>query len=76
MSNEGLTRRGLLEAGIAAGAMAAVPDGALAALTRGAAVQERAHPLGTTLERNRREYPRRGVPAAGRRPGRAAPRAP
>jgi metallophosphoesterase (TIGR03767 family) len=51
MSNEGLTRRGLLEAGIAAGAMAAVPDGALAALTRGAAVQERAHPLGTTLER-------------------------
>jgi metallophosphoesterase (TIGR03767 family) len=52
MSTEGLTRRRLLELGIAAGAMAAVPEDALAELARVAAAQKpRAHPLGTTLER-------------------------
>jgi metallophosphoesterase (TIGR03767 family) len=52
MSSEGLTRRKLLELGVAAGAVAAVPQDALAQLTRAAAAEKpRAHPLGTTLER-------------------------
>ena len=52
MSNEGISRRGLLELGVAAGAAAAVPESALGDLTRLAATRgTRPHPLGTTLER-------------------------
>lgn len=51
MSTEALTRRRLLELGVAAVVVAAVPDDALAALGRVATAKPRAHPLGTTLER-------------------------
>ncbi|MGA2037104.1 MAG: TIGR03767 family metallophosphoesterase, partial [Acidimicrobiales bacterium] len=51
MSTEVVTRRRLLELGVAAVAVAAVPDYALAALARVATAKPRAHPLGTTLER-------------------------
>jgi metallophosphoesterase (TIGR03767 family) len=51
MSNQGLTRRRLLELGITAGAAAAVPEGALAKLAPGGARAAKPHPFGTTLER-------------------------
>jgi metallophosphoesterase (TIGR03767 family) len=52
MPSRGLTRRRLLELGIAAGAATAVPPDALAGLARVAGPHKpEAHPLGTTLER-------------------------
>ena len=50
MSRNGFTRRRLLELGIASGAVAAIPDEALARLLRSGEMPH-AHPLGTTLER-------------------------
>jgi hypothetical protein len=53
MPSKGLTRRRLLELGIAAGAaVTVIPEDALGKLARGTANHGlRAHPLGTTLER-------------------------
>jgi hypothetical protein len=50
MSRNGFTRRRLLELGIASGAVAAIPEEALARLLRSGEMPH-AHPLGTTLER-------------------------
>ena len=52
MSNEGLTRRRVLQLGLASGAVAALPDDALARLVRERVGHDpRAHPQSTTLER-------------------------
>jgi metallophosphoesterase (TIGR03767 family) len=50
MSRNGFTRRRLIELGIASGAVAAIPEEALARLLRSGEMPH-AHPLGTTLER-------------------------